>query len=127
MVNAGVAGLAPCGSTGESPYLSRIESKRAMETVIDQVNGRVPVIAGTGAAGTRDAIQLTLDAQDIGANAAPVITPFFFKLTNDEVYAHYGALPSRVDIQVIVYNVPSSPVTQSRLHWLSGLLPNSLA
>ncbi len=105
-IEGGVSGLVTCGSNGEAPYLSREERKRVIETVIDQANGRVPVIAGTGAISTIETIQLTKDAQDLGADAALVVTPFYYKHSNEEIYQHYKTVAEAVDIPIILYNVP---------------------
>jgi len=105
-VQGGLSGLVPCGSNGEAPYLLREERKRVIEIVVDEVNGKVPVIAGTGAIGTKETIQLTRDAKDIGADAALIVTPFYFRHSSRELYAHYSAILEAVDIPVLVYNVP---------------------
>ncbi len=105
-VEGDVSGLVPCGSNGEAPYLSREERKQVIETVIDEVNGKVPVIAGTGSMSTRETISLTKDAKDLGADAALVVTPFYFKLSNKEIYEHYKVVIEAVDMPIIIYNVP---------------------
>ncbi|MDH5482098.1 MAG: 4-hydroxy-tetrahydrodipicolinate synthase [Candidatus Bathyarchaeota archaeon] len=105
-VEGGVSGLVPCGSNGEAPYLSREERMRVIKIVIDEVNGKVPVIAGTGSMSTRETILFTKDAKDLGADAALVVTPFYFKLSNREVREHYSALFEAVDLSVILYSVP---------------------
>jgi len=105
-IEAGVSGIVPCGSTGESPYLSREESRRVVELAVEQTGGRMPVIAGTGVAATRETVQLTRDAKDAGADAALVVTPFYFKLSNEEVFQHYASLLDAVDLPVVIYNVP---------------------
>lgn len=106
LLRAGISGIVPCGSTGESPYLSREELRHVIKTVVDQVNGKTPVVAGTGVAGTRDTILLTRDALEAGADAALVVTPFYFKLSNEEVFRHYAALLEAVDLPILIYNVP---------------------
>lgn len=105
-IEGGVSGLVTCGSNGEAPYLSREERKKVIETVIDQANDRVPVIVGTGSISTRETIQLTKDAEDLGADAALVVTPFYFKHTNEEIYQHYKTVAEAVDLSIILYNVP---------------------
>ncbi|KPV63996.1 MAG: 4-hydroxy-tetrahydrodipicolinate synthase [Candidatus Bathyarchaeota archaeon BA1] len=105
-IESGVSGLVPCGSNGEAPYLSREERKRVIGTVIDEINGKVPVITGTGGISTRETIALTKDAKDLGADAALVVTPFYFKLSNKEIYEHYRAVMEAADLPIIVYNVP---------------------
>ena len=105
-VEGGVSGLVPCGSNGEAPYLSREERMIVIETVVDEVNGKVPVIAGTGSMSTQETITLTKDAKDLGVDAALVVTPFYFKLSNKEICEHYRTLSEAVDLPIIIYNVP---------------------
>ncbi|HDO41438.1 MAG TPA: 4-hydroxy-tetrahydrodipicolinate synthase [Candidatus Bathyarchaeota archaeon] len=101
-----LAGLVPCGSNGEAPHLLREERRKVIETVVDAANGRVPVIAGTGAISTKETIQLTRDAEDIGVDAALIVTPFYFKYSMKELYAHYSSVIEAVNIPIILYNVP---------------------
>jgi 4-hydroxy-tetrahydrodipicolinate synthase len=105
-IGNGLSGLVTCGSNGEAPYLLREERRKLLETVVDEANGKVPVIAGTGAISTKETVQLTMDAKDVGVNAALVVTPFYFKHSNEELYAHYSAVLEAVDLPIIVYNVP---------------------
>jgi len=105
-VENGVSGLIPCGSNGEAPYLSRQERKKVIEAVVDEVNGKVPVIAGTGSMSTQETIMFTKDAEDIGVDAALVVTPFYYKLTNREILGHYRTIMESVDTAIVVYNVP---------------------
>lgn len=105
-INGRISGLVPCGSNGEAPYLSRAERGEVIETVIDEVKGKVKVIAGTGTMSTRETILFTRDAKDLGVDAALVVTPFYFKLSNKEMYEHYTALLEAVDLPLILYSVP---------------------
>jgi 4-hydroxy-tetrahydrodipicolinate synthase len=105
-LEGGVSGLLPCGSNGEAPYLSRKERMRVIETVVDEANGKVPVVAGTGSMSTQETIAFTKDAADLGVDAALVVTPFYFKLSNKEIYGHYKAILETVDLPIVVYNVP---------------------
>ncbi len=105
-MDAGVSGLVVNASTGEGPLLSREEKRGLIEQVRDLIDGRGLVIAGTGAIGTRETIELTRDAEDLGADAALVTTPFFFKPTEEELVEHFMALDAAVDLPVILYNVP---------------------
>ncbi len=105
-IGGGVSGLVANASTSEAPYLGRDEKKKIIEFMIDKVDGRVQVYAGTGTMGTRETITLTMDAKDSGAEAALVTTPFFFKPTSDEIAEHYITLMDTVDLPVILYNVP---------------------
>jgi len=105
-MNCEVAGLVPCGSNGEAPYLSREERRKVIETVVDEVDGEVPVIAGTGSMSTRETILFTKDAKDVGVDAALVVTPFYFRLSSKEIHEHYAALLEAVDLPIVLYSVP---------------------
>ena len=105
-LEGGVSGLVPCGSNGEAPYLSRQERKKVIEAVVNEANGRVPVLAGTGSMSTQETIALTKDAADVGADAALVVTPFYYKLSNEEICQHYKTLSEAVDLPIVVYSVP---------------------
>lgn len=102
----GVSGLVVNASTGEGPLLSREEQGKLLELVLDRVNNRAIVIAGTGTVGTRETIELTMDARDRDAAAALVVTPYFFKPSDEELFQHYSSLLASVDMPVILYNVP---------------------
>jgi 4-hydroxy-tetrahydrodipicolinate synthase len=105
-LKGGVSGLVPCGSNGEAPYLSREERMRVIKTVMDEVNGKIPVVAGTGSMSTKETILFTKDAKDLGVDAALVVTPFYFKPSNREIYEHYKAVLEAVDIPLVLYSVP---------------------
>ncbi|MCR4665962.1 MAG: 4-hydroxy-tetrahydrodipicolinate synthase [Desulfovibrio sp.] len=102
----GIHGLVPCGSTGESATLSHKEHEAVIEICIDQVHGRVPVLAGSGSNNTTEAIALTKFAQKAGADGALLITPYYNKPTQEGLYQHYAAVAREVDIPMILYNVP---------------------
>jgi len=118
---AGVSGVVANASTGESPYLSREELQEVLRFVIDHIDGRVQVIAGTGAMATRETIELTRDAAKEGADAALITSPWFFRPTEEEIFRHYAAVLSAVELPVILYNVPKftgysvAPKTISRI------------
>jgi len=105
-INAGVSGIVANASTGESPYLSRNELTEILSFVIECVDGRAQVIAGTGAVATRETIEITRDAKNAGAAGALITTPWFFRPTEDELFRHYAAVLSAVDLPVVLYNVP---------------------
>jgi len=105
-VKSGLHGLVTCGSNGEAPYLSREERKKVIETVIEETSGKVPVIAGTGTMSTWETISFTKDAKDLGVDAALIVTPFYFKLSNKELYEHYKAILEAVELPIILYSVP---------------------
>lgn len=101
-----VHGLVTCGSNGEGVYMTREERGRVLRLVLDQANGRVPVIAGTGSPSTRQALALTKDAYDIGVDAALVVTPYYYQLSQEAIYRHYETIANAIDLPLIVYNVP---------------------
>lgn len=105
-IQGGVAGLVPCGTTGESPTLSHEEHDRVIAEVIKMADGRVPVIAGTGSNSTSECIKLTRNAALAGASAALVVSPYYNKPTQDGLYAHFHAVAEACEIPVIVYNIP---------------------
>ncbi len=105
-IEAGIHGLVPCGSTGESATLSMAEHEEVIEICIDQVKGRVPVLAGAGSNNTVEAISLTQSAQKAGADGALLLTPYYNKPTQEGLYQHYGAIAKAVDIPLVPYNVP---------------------
>lgn len=102
----GTQGLVPCGTTGENPTLSREEQLEVIKICVKTANGRVPVIAGTGKNDTRETVELTKAAVDLGADAALVVTPYYNKPTQEGLYRHYMAVAEAADIPVVLYNVP---------------------
>jgi 4-hydroxy-tetrahydrodipicolinate synthase len=105
-IELGVHGVVPCGTTGEFVNLTTDEKKRVIKVVVDEVNGRVPVVAGTGASGTDQALEMTKYAKDVGADAALIVTPFYLKPTDRGIYEHYDTIASQVDLPIILYNIP---------------------
>jgi 4-hydroxy-tetrahydrodipicolinate synthase len=120
-VKGGIHGIVPCGTTGESPTLTHAEHKRVVETCIDQVKKRVMVIAGSGSNNTAEAVELTQHAQQAGADAALMITPYYNKPTQEGLFQHYKTVASQTKIPIVVYNVPGRtslnllPETMARL------------
>ena len=102
----GVQGLVPCGTTGESATLSHEEHKRVIEICVDQVKGRVKVLAGSGSNNTTEAVNLTRFAQEAGADGALLITPYYNKPTQEGLYHHFKAVAQSVDFPIVAYNVP---------------------
>ena len=105
-VEAGTDGIVIVGTTGESPTVDVEEHCLLIKTTIEQVAGRVPVIAGTGANSTREAIELTQKAKTLGADACLLVAPYYNKPTQEGLYQHYRAVAEAVDIPQILYNVP---------------------
>lgn len=106
-IREGVHGLVPCGTTGESPTLSYEEHKRVIDLCVEAAKGRVPVLAGTGANSTDEAIMLTTHAKKAGATGALVVAPYYNKPTPEGQYQHFKAIHDAVDIPIVLYNVPS--------------------
>ena len=105
-IEAGTDGIVVVGTTGESPTVDVDEHCLLIKTTVEQVAGRVPVIAGTGANSTREAIELTKNAKDLGANACLLVAPYYNKPTQEGLYQHFAAIAAAVDIPQILYNVP---------------------
>jgi 4-hydroxy-tetrahydrodipicolinate synthase len=120
-IAAGVDGIVPCGSTGESATLSHDEHERVIEIAVHQARRRVPVVAGTGSNATAEAIRLTAHAREVGADGVLMISPYYNKPTQDGIYQHYKAVAAAVDIPIVVYNIPGrtgsniAPETIARL------------
>ena len=100
-----VDGVVPCGTTGEFPYLTRAEQKRMVQIAREEVGDKI-VIAGCGASGTRQALDLAADAREAGADAILVVTPFFLHPSDKGIYQHYYDIATQVDIPLILYNIP---------------------
>ncbi len=120
-IDQGTNGIVPCGTTGESATLSHEEHSIVIEHCIEVVNKRVPVIAGTGSNSTTEAIELTKQAANAGADAALLVSPYYNKPTQEGLYLHYSAVADAVDIPQFIYNVPGrtasvvAPSTMARL------------
>lgn len=105
-ISEGTDAIVAVGTTGESATLSVSEHTDVIQKVIEQVDGRVPVIAGTGANSTSEAIELTEKAKSLGADAALLVTPYYNKPTQEGMYLHFKAIAEAVDLPQILYNVP---------------------
>lgn len=110
-IASGIHGLVPCGTTGESATLDFDEHKRVIELTVQTVAGRVPVIAGTGANNTLEAIELTESARKSGADAVLSVVPYYNKPSQEGLYRHFEAILDAVDIPMVLYNVPGRTVT----------------
>ena len=105
-VESGTAAIGSVGTTGEAATLDYDEHLDVIKHTVDYLNGRIPVIAGTGANSTREAIDLTCRANDVGADAALLVTPYYNKPTQEGMYRHFMALADAVEIPQVLYNVP---------------------
>lgn len=120
-IGAGVQGIVPCGSTGESATLSHAEHEQVIKIAIEQARKRVPVVAGTGSNSTAEAIRLTAAAREMGADGALLISPYYNKPTQEGIYKHYKMIAQSVDLPLIMYNIPGRtgsnimPETMARL------------
>jgi 4-hydroxy-tetrahydrodipicolinate synthase len=103
----GSSGIVPCGTTGESATLSYEEHERVIEIVIEAAQGEIPVIAGTGANSTDEAIMLTGHAARAGADASLQVAPYYNRPTQQGLYEHFKAIAESVSIPLIIYNIPS--------------------
>lgn len=111
-LDKGTNGIVPCGCTGEAATLSHDEQKQCIRFVVDRVNGRVPVVAGTGSNNTREAIELTRYAKELRCDGALLITPYYNKPTAAGQIAHYTAIAEAIDIPIMLYNVPGRTGTK---------------
>ncbi len=118
-IEEGIEGLVPCGTTGESATLSHAEHAQVIKICVDQVKGRVPVLAGAGSNSTKEAIELTRVAKQTKADGALLITPYYNKPTQEGLVAHFKAIAKEVPIPMILYNVPGRTSV--------NLLPETLA
>ncbi len=105
-VDGGTSAIVAVGTTGESATLDEDEHCAVIRRAVELAAGRIPVIAGTGANSTREAVELTEAARSVGADAALLVTPYYNKPTQDGLYLHYKAVAEAVDIPQILYNVP---------------------
>ena len=125
-IAGGINALVPCGSTGEAATLTHEEHLAVVRAVARVARGRVPVIAGTGSNSTAEAIRLTRGAEEAGADAALLISPYYNKPTQDGIYRHYAAVADATGLPLILYNIPGrtgsniTPDTIARL----ARLPN---
>lgn len=105
-VDQGTDGIVIVGTTGESPTVDFDEHCLLIRTTVEQVAGRIPVIAGTGANCTREAIELTTQAKEVGADACLLVAPYYNRPTQEGLYQHFKTIAEAVDIPQILYNVP---------------------
>jgi 4-hydroxy-tetrahydrodipicolinate synthase len=121
-ISGGIDGLVPVGTTGESPTLDFKEHVRVLELTVKAARGRVPVIAGTGANATSEALELHHAAKGAGANACLSVNPYYNKPSQEGLYRHFMTLADHVDLPIVLYNIPGrtgvtmSAQTVARLH-----------
>ena len=117
----GTKGLVPVGTTGESPTLTHEEHREVVRVCVEVAAGRVPVVAGAGSNNTAEAVGLVRFAEEVGADAALVVTPYYNKPTQRGLYAHFAAVAEATSLPIIIYNIPPrsvidmTPETMGRL------------
>lgn len=122
-VEAGIDGLVPCGSTGESATLSHDEHERVIAFTIEKADKRIKVIAGTGSNSTRESCKLTRFAAEHGADGALLIAPYYNKPTQEGLYAHYAAVAESAELPQLAYNVPGRSAVNILPETLARLAP----
>jgi len=127
-IASGTKAIVSMGTTGESATLDQGEHLEVIRKTIEFANGRIPIIAGTGANSTSEAIELTKGAKEAGADACLLVTPYYNKPTQEGLYQHYKAIAEAVDIDQILYNVPGRtavdmlPATINRLSSIDNII-----
>lgn len=128
MIAGGVHGIFPFGTNGEGYILSARDKQLVLETVINEVAGRVPVYAGTGCISTKETIEQSKMAQAAGADVLSIITPSFAAASQDELYTHYKTVAEAVDMPIVLYNIPArtgnalQPQTVARLAQVDNII-----
>ena len=120
-IKEGSSGVVPTGTTGESPTLSSEEHKRVVKLCVEATDGRVPVIAGTGSNNTVEAIEFTQHAQEAGADAILLVTPYYNKPSQEGLYAHFKAVHDACDLPIIIYNIPGRSVVDMAVKTMANL------
>lgn len=106
LVDGGIDGLFPLGTSGEFALLDREERKLVVETVVDQTNGRVPVLAGVSDPSLSNVLQFAKDANDVGADAIVATSPYYFSTGDDGLYEHFETISTKSELPLYVYNIP---------------------
>jgi 4-hydroxy-tetrahydrodipicolinate synthase len=127
-IDEGINFLVPCGTTGESPTLTRAEHLRVVEITVEESAGKVPVVAGAGGYNTQEVIHLIHDIEKLGVNGILSVTPYYNKPTQQGLYQHYQAIASSTAVPIIIYNVQGrtavnvEPVTLVRLSEIKNIV-----
>src|SRR5579862_6415585 len=127
-IDAGINFLVPCGTTGESPTLTRREHLRVVEITLEEAGGKVPVLAGAGGYNTQEVIELASELESMGADGILSVTPYYNKPTQEGLYLHYRAIAASLRIPVIVYSVQGrtgvnvEPATLARLAAIDNII-----
>jgi 4-hydroxy-tetrahydrodipicolinate synthase len=127
-IDAGINFLVPCGTTGESPTLTRGEHFRVVEITLEEADGRVPVLAGAGGYNTHEVIELARELETLGVDGILSVTPYYNKPTQEGLYQHYSAIASAVRLPIVVYSVQGrtgvnvEPATLGRLARIENIV-----
>jgi 4-hydroxy-tetrahydrodipicolinate synthase len=127
-IDAGINFLVPCGTTGESPTLTRAEHLRVIEIAVEEAKGKVPVLGGAGGYNTHEVIQLALELERIGVDGILSVTPYYNKPTQEGLYQHYKAIAAAVPLPIVVYSVQGrtgvnvEPATLARLAEIENIV-----
>ena len=128
LIQEGIEGIVPCGTTGESATLSHAEHEQVIDLAVEAARKRVPVIAGTGSNSTAEALKLTQHARAAGADAALLVAPYYNRPTQEGLYQHYRRIAEEVDLPLIPYNIPGRtgvnilPSTVARLAQIPNIV-----
>ena len=120
-IKNGTNGIVPGGTTGESPTLSHDEHKKIIEIAVQECQGKIPVIAGTGSNSTSEAIELSKYAEKAGSDSLLIVTPYYNKPTQEGLYQHYKKINDNVGIPIIIYNIPSRSVIDMSVETMTKL------
>src|ERR1051325_8047204 len=127
-IEAGINFLVPCGTTGESPTLTRAEHLRVVEITLEEAKGKVPVLGGAGGYNTHEVIELARELERMGADGILSVTPYYNKPTQQGLYEHYQAIASAIKLPIVVYSVQSrtgvnvEPATLARLARIANIV-----
>jgi 4-hydroxy-tetrahydrodipicolinate synthase len=127
-IEAGIDFLVPCGTTGESPTLSRAEHLRVVEITVEESHGKIPVLGGAGGYNTAEVIELAQDLARIGVDGVLSVTPYYNKPTQEGLYQHYRAIASSISLPIVVYSVQGrtgvnvEPATLARLAGIENIV-----
>jgi 4-hydroxy-tetrahydrodipicolinate synthase len=127
-IDAGINFLVPCGTTGESPTLTRAEHLRVIEITLEEANGKVPVVGGAGGYNTAEVIELAHQLERMGVNGLLSVTPYYNKPTQEGLYQHYKAIANSTRLPIIVYSVQGrtgvnvEPATMARLAEIENIV-----
>jgi 4-hydroxy-tetrahydrodipicolinate synthase len=127
-IDQGINFLVPCGTTGESPTLTREEHLRVVEITVEEAKGKVPVLAGAGGYNTREVIELAKEVEQLGAAGILSVTPYYNKPTQEGLYLHYRAIAESIKLPIVVYSVQGrtgvnvEPATLARLAQIENII-----